>query len=520
MTDRHGKWWDRLNGPVSQIMEGRFTRLFPSLEGAVFADGDMQKLADAMTAGPEPLPTGEGTPDPEENSGIVAAYTYLGQFIDHDLTFDPTSSLKQFLTKEQLKQLVDFRTPRFDLDNLYGRGPNDNPYMYQGDGIHLLLGEPMSGNPHDTGAAGLPRAANGRAIIGDPRNDENRIISQLHATMLRFHNKVADAMPDAAFETVRSEVRWHYQWMVVNDFLPTIINADTVHRVFPHLAHGGSIADHPPHFSIAKLEQAHRLELMPVEFSVAAYRFGHSMIRPIYRLNETISRLPIFSKETAPAGDLGGFRPVPSDWAIDWQFFIDIERGTPALPDPNPRDAITRKPQLSYKIDSSLVNPLAFLPPSVASNPSSLTLRNLLRGRDFELPSGQAIARSLGLPVIPDGDLVIGKATADPADPKRPITDIAADFADNTPLWAYILSESQVTSLNRPHPGITNPDLIPIRLGPVGGTIIAEVFAALLLGDKTSYLRANPHFKPRAAFTHGGKFGFTELINVALGRQP
>ncbi|HEY5197423.1 MAG TPA: heme peroxidase family protein [Solirubrobacteraceae bacterium] len=520
MADRHGKWWDRLKGPVGQIMEGRFTRLFPELDGAVFADGDMQKLADAMTSPAEASPTPEGTADAEENHGIVAGYTYLGQFIDHDLTFDPTSSLKQFLTSEQLRQLVDFRTPRFDLDNLYGHGPNDNPYMYESDGIHLVVGDPMSGNPHDPGAVGLPRAANGRAIIGDPRNDENRIVSQLHATMLRFHNKVADAMPDADFETVRSAVRWHYQWIVVNDFLPTVINAGTVQRVFPHLGNGGSIAEHPPRFSISKLEIQQRLELMPVEFSVAAYRFGHSMIRPIYRLNETISRMPIFSREDARAGDLGGFRPVPSDWAIDWQFFIDIERATPPQPDPNPRDAITRTPQFSYKIDSSLVNPLAFLPAVVATNPSSLTLRNLLRGRDFELPSGQAVARSLGLAVIPDAELVIGKATADPTDPKLPIAEIAADFAGNAPLWAYVLAESQVTSLNRPHPGITDPDLIPIQLGPVGGTIIAEVFAALLLGDRTSYLRANPGFTPNPAFTHNGEFGFVELINVALGRQP
>jgi hypothetical protein len=337
---------------------------------------------------------------------------------------------------------------------------------------------------------------------------------------MRFHNKVADAMPDADFDAVRSAVRWHYQWVVINDFLPTVINADTVGGVFPHLAGGGSIAENPPRFSIAKLERQQRLELMPVEFSVAAYRFGHSMIRPIYRLNETISRMPIFSREDAPAGDLGGFRPVPSDWAIDWQFFIDIERGTPAQPDPNPRDAVTRTPQHSYKIDSSLVNPLAFLPAAVASNPSSLTLRNLLRGRDFELPSGQDVARSLGVPVIADDDLVIGKATADPADPKTPIAEIAADFAGNAPLWAYVLAESQATSLERSHPGITDPDLIPITLGPVGGTIIAEVFAALLLGDKTSFLRANPGFTPNPAFTHDGEFGFVELINVALGRQP
>ena len=89
---------------------------------------------------------------------------------------------------------MDFRTPRFDLDNLYGRGPDDQPYMYEEDGIHMLLGEPMSGNPFDPGAVQLPRGPNGRALIGDPRNDENRIVAQLHAIFLRFHNRVVDQL--------------------------------------------------------------------------------------------------------------------------------------------------------------------------------------------------------------------------------------------------------------------------------------------------------------------------------------
>src|SRR5204862_3770991 len=142
-------------------------------------------------------------------------------------------------------------------------------------------------------------------------------------------------------------------------------------------------------------------------------------------------------------------RPIPSDWAIDWQCFIDIEHGTPPSPQPNPRDDISRAPQPAYKIDTSLVNPLAFLPASVATNPSMLGLRNLLRGRDFGLPSGQTVAGLIGAPVISDDDLVIGKATADPADTKTPIAEIAPGFAGNAPLWAYVLAEAQVTSLRR-----------------------------------------------------------------------
>jgi hypothetical protein len=519
MTEmRHGTWWERVKGvPPAQTMEGRFTRLFSPEEApaAHFELDDLELLAQAMTSPKEPKPTSEDEDDAEENSGIASAYTYLGQFLDHDLTLDPTSHLRQFV--DDVTKLVDFRTPRFDLDCLYGRGTTDQPYLYDPDGFRMLLGEPMSGNPQDPDAHGVPRGPNGRALIGDPRNDENRIISQLQATMLRFHNRMAAVMGSTDFEEIRNAVRWHYQWIVINDFLPTMINAHTVQRVFPHLAGGGSIKDHPPHFSIRKL--AGGLELMPVEFSVAAYRFGHSMVRPIYRLNETIARRPIFSDSKDVGADLGGFRPVPSDWAIDWQFFLNIEHAIGFPPGDNPRDPINRKPQQAYKIDTSLVNPLAFLPASVAKDPPSLGLRNLQRGRDFELPSGQSMARALGLEVIPDAELVIGKATADTVhDPKIPIAEIAEDFAGNAPLWAYILSEAQVTSL-RGHDDITDPvqrDRIPIRLGPVGGTIIAEVFASLLKADKTCFLNANPDFTPRPEFLHEGKFGLAELVNAVL----
>ena len=507
---RHGTWWDRIKDvPLEKVMEGRFTRLFPDLQPARFAQADLERLAGEMTAQPEDAPTPETEDDPEENRGIPAAYTYLGQFVDHDLTFDPTSQLRQSLDKDQLRVLANFRTPRFDLDNLYGRGPDDQPYMYDPDGVHMLLGERMSGNPFDQAAAQLPRGPNGRALIGDPRNDENRIVAQLHAIFLRFHNRVADHMDgkNTSFEEARQQVRWHYQWVLVNDFLPTIMEAATFESVFPD-----------PYRPVTKIPRLRSgLELMPVEFSVATYRFGHSMIRPEYRLNTTVQRRPIFSTDTDDAADLGGFRPIPVDWAIDWQFFIDLEHGgTPAAGDPL-FDPIVRKPQKSYKIDTSLVSPLHNLPADVATDPSILALRNLERGATFELPSGQEVAKALGVQPITDDELVIGKATAD--DPKKPIGQIGAGFTGNAPLWTYILSEAQVTSWKNADPGLAKDD-IPIKLGPVGGRIIAEVFASILRGDPTSYLHAQSSFEPIAAFTRDGTFGLAELINVGLGRIP
>jgi hypothetical protein len=491
----HGTWWDRRKDDrLDVVMEGRFTRLFPYLPSARFAEHDLEQLAHEMTA---PKDTDADTePDPEENPGIPAAYTYLGQFVDHDLTFDPISHLRETLTGAQLRALVDFRTPRFDLDNLYGRGPDDQPYMYNKDQVRLLLGERMSGDPFDPGAVQLPRGPSGRALIGDPRNDENRIVAQLHAIFLRFHNRVVHKMggkKHVSFREAREQVRWHYQWILVNDFLPTILDKQTYDDVFPD--------PYGPVPGIPRLRE-NDLELMPVEFSVGAYRFGHSMIRPRYRLNPAIER-PIFSNYPYDkTADLGGFRPIPAGWAIDWQFFIDLGR-----------DA-GRKPQLSYKIDTSLVHPLGDLPPQIARNPSCLALRNLGRGMVFQLPSGQQVARALGVSPIPDEELMIGPATADGA--RKPMTEVARGFAGNAPLWAYILSEAQVMSWKNASGPVS--DQTPIRLGPVGSRLVAEVFASLLRGDHTSYLYAEPRFTPIPDFTHNGTFGLAQLINVALGR--
>jgi hypothetical protein len=494
---RHGTWWDRRKSDrLDAVMGGRFTRLFPYLPSARFAEHDLERLAHEMTA---PKDTDADTePDPEENPGIPTAYTYLGQFVDHDLTFDPISHLRETLTGAQLRALVDFRTPRFDLDNLYGRGPDDQPYMYKKDQVRLLLGERMSGDPFDPGAVQLPRGPSGRALVGDPRNDENRIVAQLHAIFLRFHNRVVHKMggrKHVSFREAREQVRWHYQWILVNDFLPTILDKQTYDDVFPD--------PYGPVPGIPRLRE-NDLELMPVEFSVGAYRFGHSMIRPRYRLNPAIER-PIFSNYPYDkTADLGGFRPIPAGWAIDWQFFIDLGR-----------DA-GRKPQLSYKIDTSLVHPLGDLPPQIARNPSCLALRNLERGMVFQLPSGQQVARALGVSPIPDEELMIGPATADGV--RKPITEVARGFAGNAPLWAYILSEAQVMSWKNASSPVS--DETPIRLGPVGGRLVAEVFASLLRGDHTSYLYAEPTFTPIPDFTHNGTFGLAQLINVALGRAP
>src|SRR5216117_2954418 len=212
----------------SPSFEGRFGRMFRNLPPLLPDDKDLEALARQMV---EPEPTGEED-TAGDNPDIPAGFTYFGQFVDHDLTFDPTSQLER---DNDPNGLVDFRTPRFDLDSVYGRGPDDEPFMYEPDGRHFQLGDPMTQGGVRAGTFDLPRFR-GRALIGDKRNDENVIISQLHGIFLRFHNAVAALNPAAGFAEVQRLVRWHYQWVVLHDFLPRVVGMRTLHAVLPHLA--------------------------------------------------------------------------------------------------------------------------------------------------------------------------------------------------------------------------------------------------------------------------------------------
>jgi hypothetical protein len=491
---RHGELRGLESSGRSDQLEGRFGRMFRTLPPAHFDAGMLHDLATAMTAEFEATPTPETEADDEENTGISAGYTYLGQFIDHDITFDPVSSLQK---EDDPDALVDFRTPRFDLDCVYGRGPDDQPYLYRADGLTMLQGDPLTGNADDPKARGVPRntpesGEPARAILGDPRNDENVIVSQLQASMLRFHNRMVNVLGSTDFEHVQRHVRWHYQWVVLHDFLPTIVGLDTLRDIFGTAKDGGVDYTHHP---TLKFYKPKKQAFMPVEFSVAAYRFGHSMIRPIYRLNQSIDRLPIFS---AAGESLVGFRKFPTNWAIDWNLFF--KSGNPPALGP-------KRVQPAYKIDTSLVNPLGSLPESVASNPSVLAERNLLRGWRMNLPSGQAVAKAMGFTPIKDTDLKVGKANEDDSPTNKSITDISPNFAANAPLWFYVLSEAQQQFKKND---------TPIRLGPVGGRIVGEVFVGLMLEDSHSYLRQDPFFTPRKEFlSDAGEFKMVDLLRQA-----
>ncbi len=484
--------------PEAPLYQGRFGRLFGELPALELSEAEAADVAARMV---EPA----AEPAAEDNPAIPSGFTYLGQFIDHDITFDPASSLQK---RNDPEALVNFRTPAFDLDSLYGRGPDDQPYMYDwADGREgrFLLGRGQRGDEFD-----LPRNAPpdivpdpdadefSRALIGDPRNDENILVNQLHTTMLLFHNRVMDHLQGGAqngdpgaleleklatklqgkpwkdhFLVARDVVRWHYQWVVINDFLRRIVGdamLDAVLERAPSRYDGGMTVCKPRLEHYRPRYQA----FMPVEFSVAAYRFGHSMIRNLYRLNSLVGRDPrvtIFRRDAPTTGferlsHLGGFRRLPGLWTIEWRFFFEVGE----LADGEERNH-------SRKLDTHIAFELSRLPDNVATGIIALAQRNLMRGSAMGLPSGQEVAGALGVEPLSAAELGLEGRAA--------------------PLWYYVLKEAEVLNGG-------------LRLGPVGGTIVAETFVGMLQADRSSWLRCRPGWRPFLGRDH--EFTMADLI--------
>jgi len=444
-------------------------------------------------------------PEPEdENPTIAAGYTYFAQFIDHDITFDPASSLQQ---QNDPDALDDFRTPRLDLDNVYGRGPDDQPYLYEKPArTKFILGG-------DRGLAGmvrpdLQRTADGTAVLGDKRNDENKIVAQVQALFLRFHNKVFDDLAPRfgpgqrgeQFRTAQRIVRWCYQYIVLTDFLPKVCDKHVVAAIMPSAGkRAPSFELYAPHGGDAYI---------PVEFSVAAYRFGHSMVRPSYALNDEVgvtilstadfpspggpkkfARIPIFVAHAAASTDamngFGEFAPqLPPKWGADWRFFFG-KLGTSA-------PGAMQLPQPSYRMDAKLVDPLGDLPEFAAAGVlppfTSLAFRNLLRGVRLGLPSGQRIADMMGVKKSMTDKELWAKQNKEETIVDWP--EGKAFFAANkkwlegsAPLWYYILKEAEIR-----HHGH--------HLGETGSRIVAETMIGLVWFDHYSYLFQVPHWTP------------------------
>ncbi|TIC85771.1 peroxidase [Nocardioides sp. GY 10127] len=499
--------------------------MFRELPSHDVPDDVLVALAESMiqpvTGGHLDLPIdsddrGENTAVRHGELRAPAAYTFFGQFVDHDITFDPVSSLTR---QNDPEALVNFRTPRFDLDNVYGRGPADQPYLYEPGGLHFTLGEEVSGDARYAGPD-LPRVASGRALIGDPRNDENLVIAQLQCLVLRFHNAVVDQVSAEhptwsrgdRFRLAQQVVRWHYQWVVVRDFLPRLVGDDVVDSLLGESSYltspsaSGSTAR--PDLRFYRWREN---PYMPVEFSVAAYRYGHSTVRPSYALNDAsvvdppipgVSRIPTFSGEGGPHQSLNGFRPLEKEWGLDWRFFLPGIRGAQDTSLP------AGLPQPSFRIDTQLAHPLGRLPESTAEAQAivsgfppdvarSLATLNLVRGKRMGLPAGEDVARRMGLEPL-GREQLYGDST---------LTSAQVDaLVDRTPLWFYCLKEADVLT------GGT-------QLGPVGGRIVAEVLVGLLAGDPTSYLNVEPTWTPTLPGRRSGQFTLSDLANVVLDAE-
>src|SRR5580765_3931025 len=421
-------------------------------------------------------PEYDSTPD----SATPSAYTYLGQFIDHDITFEAKSDSLATLDDPDLEplsletitdQLKNGRTPSLDLDNVYYK-----PAPRIASRLRVGVVAPNGNRPPNKDIANdLPRRPpstdkeNDRAaLIGDFRNDENLIIAQLHVAFLRAHNAIAGR--GRTFDEARSLLRQHYQWLVIKDFLNRIADPEIVNSI---LLNGNQVF-RPP------LDQL----FMPLEFSVAAYRYGHSMVRPQYNVNLNFSgpsaaTLQDLFTLTAVSGRLRKFDTLPEDWIIEWRNFLD--------------EGSNRAREIDTRLTGGLFDLQAF--GKEMPREARLPVRNLLRGYLLRLPTGQAIARALGLPVMTPREI---ETVAASVSDEQLAAVRACNFSQRTPLWYYILAESA----NR----------LSSVLGPVGSTIVAEVLIGLIRNSKDSILRER-NWRPTLGATPG-RFTLHDLLKL------
>ncbi len=435
--------------------QGRFARIFPSLNPNYTPTKELSKLG----AKGGPMDGGIGR---NPSSTIPMGMVFFGQFIDHDITLDTTSALDK---KNDPLATENFRTPALDLDNIYGAGPEASSFLYD-KGLYLLTGKDGTGytsQSQNHRENDLVRNSKGTAIIGDPRNDESRIISQIQLAFINFHNKVVDHLADEKeysqndlkrgsvrkelFEEAQESVRCHYHWIILNDFLPVIVGQPLVNEI------------------LGKGRRFYTAEkaFIPIEFSVAAYRFGHSLVPQKLKVQAAQTHdFELFGKT------LGfGFSPIKDDRQIvEWEALFDI-------------DSLVNF-QTTDKLDTKMPSDLLELR-FISEGEKSLATRNLLRGQSFLLPSGECVAEEMGIDNA-EIDSVVNHIKG-----KTP----GIDLSNGIPLWYYILAEAEHVgredaSGNKPGEG----------LGTVGATIVAETLIGLLELDALCFLNNNRNWTP------------------------
>ena len=425
------------------------------------APGGIMDAGDDLAAGPLGLIVNPGAN--RDNPTHTAGMTFIGQFLDHDLTLDATSPLG---VETDPGRTANGRSPALDLDSVYGSGPFGDPILYEADRMRLRMG--ARGAYED-----VPRLPDGTPLMGDARNDENVAVNGIHAAFICFHNKLLETGVARDFKTARRLVQWHWQWIIVNEFLPLTIGADETNEL---LGTRNLFKKFPDPF-------------IPVEFQGASYRFGHSQVRPSYRVNFTGGPdggqkfafvFDATQIEAADPTDMQGGMPGAGRH-IGWPTFFRFDDAT--------RAAFTRN---NKTIDTKLSSPLFHLPPKTVRGPEdvlALAQRNLLRHITWAIPSGQKIAKKVNAPVLSTDQLADLGA-------------IHKDFPKSTPLWFYTLREADVFNNGT-------------RLGPVGGLLVGGVIVGLLQRDPNSYLNAADRgWKPSLGAVPG-RFNMVDLLDYA-----
>jgi hypothetical protein len=502
-----------VDGPAPQTPMC-FGTMFPKLPAFHYSDQAAADLANTMeNQTPDPTGIDRGTAD--DSATLPAEYTYLGQFIDHNLDFDETP---QPTANVNPSSLTNFESFRFDLNDVFGGGPSVDPQLYASDHKHLLvsgtLGAPNpDGLPTVTGNGGvfdLFRGSSGQADIVEPRNDETQILSQIDAAFIAFYNDFIDE--GDSYAQARQLTENYYQEIVLTDVLPAYVGQDTIDQ-YLRFGPNGQVHVQTKNFSVANFT--------PIEFSVGAYRFGHSLVRNNYHINDIDptgadidDNVSIFDLDNFQAGDLSGGAPLPgpnllgtssctstslctqpnpAGHQIQWKYFV------PAL-DKNPNDAginFARKTQTTispalFNLPAESIAGCADAATSPVCNGSaSIIARDFARGNYDGLASGQAIAQTLGCPVIPAKSI-------------NPTSD--AVFDTGTPLLYYVLAEAQKSGQT---------------LGCVGKSIVAQVFIQVLAETPGSILQTN--FKPDPSLVklapETPAFSFGDLL-VDTGLAP
>ena len=360
----------------------------------------------------------------------AAGWPIFGQFVAHDVTAD-RSALQ---IHADVSELRNARSPRLNLEGLYGDGPVGHPFLFQRDDpAKFLLG---------TGGDDLPRNSEGIALCADPRDDSHLLVSQVHLAMLKVHNafvsqaRAAGVESSEVFAYAARHTLWSYHWILLHEFLPVLVGQALVDEL---------LAEGPRHYR-PKPEP-----FIPLEFADAAYRYGHCQIRHRYQVNRHSTPLPIFP-------DLLGFRPVPPERRVEWDLFFDV-----------PGEHIAQR---AKKIDGKLVRSLIQLPSTITGDLEvadyhSLAMRDLERGQGTALPSGESLSRHLHISPLSPNEVGL----------------VEMGWHGETPLWYYILREADVRAGGN-------------RLGPLGGRIVAEVLIGLLRHDSTSLLTAGADWRP------------------------